>query len=126
MNEHPNEEQGSESMGGEAAGPVPPTTEPVPPVTEATAPVAWPATDPSVTQQQPLTQPVPQVQPPYPGQPIGVAEGDVYPAGAHPAPTGPWVPAPAPGTWGVAAAPGWGPLGPAPLPAPGGWGSGVG
>jgi len=133
MNEHPNEEQGSESTVGEAAGSVPPPTEPVAPMTEATAPmteatapVAWPTPDPSVTQQQPLTQPVPQVRPPYPGQPIGVAEDDLYPAGAHPAPTAPWVPAPAPGTWGVAAAPGWGPHGPAPLPAPGGWGSGVG
>ena len=132
MNEHPNEEQGSESTAGEATAPVPPTTEPTPPVGEPTTsvPVAWPSADPSVTQQQPLTQQVPHVQPPsqppYPGQPIAVAEDDFYPAGAHPAPTGPWVPAPAPGTWGVAAAPGWGPNGPAPLPAPGGWGSGVG
>ncbi|HEY4929414.1 MAG TPA: trypsin-like peptidase domain-containing protein [Acidimicrobiales bacterium] len=135
MNEQPNEEQGSEEQGSEAASwdttaPVPPqaaSADAVPPVAP---PAPWPATDPSVTQQHPQTQPVPHIQPPsqppYPGQRVTAAEADVYPAGAHPAPTATWAPAPGPGTWGVAAAPGWGPTGPTPTPAPGGWGAGVG
>jgi S1-C subfamily serine protease len=122
MNEHPNEEQGTEPTPWEVTAPVPPVTPP-------------PADDPAVTQQHPLTQPVPHVHPPnvpppaqapYPGQSIAVAEDDHYPSGASPAPTSPWAPTPAPGTWGVAAAPGWGPNGPTPAPAPGGWGAGVG
>ena len=132
MNEHPNEEQGSEEQGSEAA-----SWETTAPVEHEAAsaddasPAQRPAADdPSVTQQHPLTQPVPHIQPPsqppYPGQPVTVADADVYPAGAHPAPSGTWAPAPAPGTWGVAAAPGWGPTGPTPTPAPGGWGAGVG
>jgi S1-C subfamily serine protease len=114
MDEQTNEDQGNEQASWEATAPVPPTPSP--------------EGDPTITQQHPLTQPVPHVeppsQPPYPGQPVTVAEGDIYPAGAQPAPT--WATAPAPGTWGVAAAPGWGPTGPAPVPAPGGWGAGVG
>jgi len=123
MDEHPNEEQGhgeqvSEPTPWEAAAPVtPPSTVP-------------PSVDAPITQQHPLTQPVPHVDPPahppYAGQPIGVASDDVYPAGTHPAPASPWAPAPTPGAWGVAAAPGWGPNGPAPVVAPGGWGAGTG
>jgi len=125
MHEDPNEEHGHDEQASE------PTT------WEATAPVTLPSDTPypgddPITQQHPLTQPVPHVDPPthppYPGQPIGVGTDDHYPAGAHPAPSAPWAPAPAPGAWGVAAAPGWGPNGPAPapVPAPGGWGAGVG
>ena len=124
MNEYPNDEQGAEQGPWEAAAPTSPT-EPVPPVAPSAA-------DPAVTQQHPLTQPVPRTGPPtpspYPGQPVTVAGDDLYPAGAYPPPANPWAPAPppAPGTWGALAAPGWGPSGPAPVPAPGGWGAGVG
>ena len=125
MNEHPNEEQGSDEPAAE-----PTTWEATTPVEPTTQSWVVPPADDPVTQQHPLTQPVPHVdpptQPPYPAPSIGVADDELYPAGAHPAPTAPWVPSPAPGAWGVAAAPGWGPNGPAPVPAPGGWGSGVG
>jgi S1-C subfamily serine protease len=118
MNDFPNEEHGSESSAGEAIVPVSPV-----------AP-ALTSDDPTVTQQQPVTQPVPYVQPPiaqfaapgaYSGHPGAVAADDLYPAAPSP-----WAQAPAPGTWGVAAAPGWGPSGPMPMPAPGGWGAGTG
>jgi S1-C subfamily serine protease len=132
MNEHSNEEQDGvpDAAGGawrdDASGapevPEAPTV-PVPPV-------GPPSADPTVTQQHPLTQPVPHVQPPtqapYPGQSVVVAGDDLFPAGAHPTPPAPWAPTPAPGTWGAVPAPGWGPTGPAPVPAPGGWGSGPG
>ncbi len=123
MNEFPNEEQGSEPTAWDASRPVPPVTSPLP------------SDDSTVTQQHPVTQQVPHVQPPtvpstasvaYPGEPIAMAADDLYPAGAYPTPTSPWAPAPGPGTWGVAAAPGWGPSGPMPVPAPGGWGTGMG
>jgi len=116
MNENPNDEQGAEQgPWGETAA-TPPTA-PVPPVED-------PVADP-VTAQHPLTQPVPPVEPPAPVQPVVVAGDDLYPAGAHPAPTT-WAPAPPPGAWGAVAAPGWGPSGPSPVPAPGGWGAGPG
>ena len=126
MNEDTNDEQDGAQDAAQpdwrADVPAPPTV-PVPPV-------GPPADDPTVTQQHPLTQPVPHVEPPtpapYPGQPVVVAGDDLFPAGADPAPSGPWAPTPAPGTWGAVAAPGWGPSGPAPVPAPGGWGAGVG
>ena len=99
----------------------------VPPAPPATWPPGSP--DPTVTQQHPVTQQVPHVQPPvqapYPGQPV-VAGADLFPAGGVPAPDTTWAPVPAPGAWGAVAAPGWGPSGPAPVPAPGGWGAGTG
>ena len=110
MNEQPDPQQGPE---------------------EGAAPT-WPAPDGETTQQHPLTQPVPLVQPPsptpYPVQPAVVAGAELFPAPAPapPAPETAWAPAAAPGTWGAPAAPGWGPAGPAPVVAPGGWGSGVG
>ena len=99
--------------------------EPVAP--EATAPIP-PVADPGVTQQHPLTQPVPHVQSPAapPPPPFADADDDRYLAGAQAAPASPWALTPAPGAWGVAAAPGWGPNGPTSAPAPGGWGAGVG
>jgi S1-C subfamily serine protease len=121
MNEFPNEQQGDEPTESESSVHVPPVTSP--------------ADDPTITQQHPITQQVSHVQPPilpsatpvaYPGEPMAVAADDLYPVAAYPAPTSPWAPAPAPGTWGVAAAPGWGPGGPMPVPAPGGWGTGMG
>jgi S1-C subfamily serine protease len=105
MNEQPDPQQGPE---------------------EGAAPT-WPTPDGETTQQQPLTQPVPLVQPPaYPVQPAVVAGAELFPAPGHPAPGATWAPAAAPGTWGAPATPGWGPAGPAPVVAPGGWGSGVG
>ena len=98
MNEYPDSEQG-------------PDEQPA-----ADAPTgAWPTVpdDPTVTQQHPLTQQVPQILPP-PAPPA--------PPAAEPT----WAPLPAPGTWGAVAAPGWGPSGPVPAPAPGGWGAGAG
>ncbi len=84
--------------------------------------------DPAPTQQHPMTQPVPQVEPPSYAPPSYAPAPwqAVAPAGAPPAPEPTWAPAPAPGGWGVAAAPGWDPSGPPPVPAPGGWGAGSG
>ena len=69
---------------------------------DATAAPVAPTPDSSVTQQHPLTQPVPQVQPPtsapYPGQPVVAAGDDLYPAGAYPTPTNPWPPPPGAGS----------------------------
>jgi len=108
MNEQPDPQQGPED------GPVP----------------TWPAPDAETTQQHPLTQPVPQVQPPapapYAGQPAVVAGAELFPAPGQPTPDAPWAPTPTPGAWSAPVAPGWGPTGPAPVVAPGGWGSGVG
>jgi S1-C subfamily serine protease len=130
-NEQPSEQPAAEPDQSEATAQVPPA-QPYP----AAGPVAYPyapaATtgDPSVTQQHPLTQPVPHVQPPveppHPGPATAVGGADLFPQGARPAPTGAWAQAPAPGTWGVVASPGWGPTGPTPVPAPGGWGEGTG
>ena len=108
MNEYPDPTQGPDDT-------APATGQP-----HETAPV-WPTADPAATQQHPLTQPVPQVQPPaYPAAP------GAYPEAGAPAVNPTWPSSPAPGTWGAVAAPGWGPSGPAPVPAPGGWGAGVG
>ena len=132
MNEHSNDEQDREQGAAEDAWSGDATAAPTAPEapTAPVPPVGSPSTDPTVTQQHPLTQPVPHVQPPteapYPGQPVVVAGDDLFPAGAHPAPAAPWAPTPAPGTWGAVPAPGWGPTGQMPTPAPGGWGAGVG
>ena len=132
MNEHSHEEQDGDEGAAEDAWRGDAADVPVVPdaPTAPQAPVDPPPADPTVTQQHPLTQPVPHVQPPteapYPGQSVVVAGDDLFPAGAHPAPGAPWAPTPAPGTWGAVPAPGWGPTGPAPAPAPGGWGAGVG
>lgn len=115
MNEYPDPRQGPDETPGDGAASA----------AHDIPTAAWPPVDPGpATQQHPLTQPVPHVQPPavppYPGQaPAGAAPG-------QPAPDPAWAPVPAPGAWGAVPAPGWGPTGPAPVPAPGGWGAGVG
>jgi len=127
MNEHPDPQQ----VPDETASGVPGTSS-ADLTDETPAPTAGrpPASpDPAPTQQHPMTQPVPQVQPPSQVRPPSHAPAPwqpVAPSGAPPATEPTWAPAPAPGSWGVAAVPGWDPSGPPPVPAPGGWGAGSG
>ncbi len=120
MNEQPDPQQ----VPDETARSLPDASAAAPPGDDAPGPVRPPFTqDPAATQQHPLTQPVPHVQPPvqspYPGRPGSAPP--VYSAPGTAAPT-----VPVAGAWSGAIAPGWDPSGPAPLPAPGGWGAGMG